>query len=557
MRQQKKTSVFYFSISLVLFLFQTSLSHSQTPRPNILVILVDDMKWNSISLLNQENFLQTPNIDRIGLEGASFNYYGTNSICLPGRTALLTGKYGHITGGLNNTVYPSDTLDLLPKILFNNGYYTALCGKWDVTYPHVKPYFNYWLCSSEISSYYNDTVQYFNSEIPVPYHMTDFLTDTAATLISRIDTPFFLLMSHNAAHWQFVPQPQYEGVFDLDVFPHPGNFQFYTNNYPSFIYSNTADIVSNHWAYEYYLRNYYEMFAGVEASTGRLLDSLESRGILDNTMVIFTSDNSNFFANHFLINKRRPYEEDMRLPLLIRYPPMFPASTQMNNNFALNIDLAETVLEAAGVTDTFNMQGFSLTSLINGTNSRDAFLYELTPNPVLNEPKIRTYRDTKFQYNRYYCNDTTEELFDMVLDPFQNINLVNDTAHFSVLHQYRIKLDSIRIAMFDTAVLTSCDCYLKDPLFTKDVLATIDTTVTGVFDLYPNPAENTLYLNSRIAEHATVTLYNVLGQKLNSTIVDFALSPNQKMNVDGLAAGVYYFNIQYTEGSATVKFLKY
>ncbi len=548
-----------FKILLLVFFSGINFSIAQTtnPRPNILIILVDDMKWNSIGILNQYNIFPTPNIDRIGLEGATIKYYGTNSLCVPGRTALLTGKYGHITGGVNNVHYPLDTLALIPKILHDNGYYTALCGKWDVTFPNNKPYFDYWLCSKEVSSYYNDSVQYFNTKIPVPIHMTDFLTDSAAQLISRMDTPFFLLMSHNACHVQFVPQTRFDHLFDDSIFPLPENFQYYENNYPDFIYNDPHYIISSSHSYEMNLRNYYEMLAGVEESTGRLLDSLQRRGILNNTMVIFTSDNSNLFSNHFLGGKRRPYDEDMRLPLLIRYPPMFPDGTQMNNNFALNIDMAETMLEAAGVTDTFNMQGFSIQSLIDGTHSRDAFLFELVPSPVVNEPNVRTYRDNYFQYNRYYCTDTVEELFDMQLDPYQKINLVNDTAHFNILYQYRFKLDSIRHALFDTVVIANCECYLKYPFYTNNILSDSTVLESENFNLFPNPVNDFLFLNSSTAEIAHAYLYNDIGQKLKSFEIDFSHYKNQRISVNELPQGIYFLNINYANSNDSKKFVKY
>ncbi|MEI7802466.1 MAG: sulfatase-like hydrolase/transferase [Bacteroidota bacterium] len=558
MNQQKKSSVFYFSINLILFLFQTSPSHSQTPRPNILIILADDMKWNSISLLNPDNILQTPNIDRIGLEGANIKYYSTNSLCEPGRTSLLSGKYGHTTAALNNNGYMPDSILLLPEILHDNGYYTALCGKWMITQPGpYLTYFDYWLSSAEKVNYYNDTCQYYNTQVVSTEHITDFLTDSAVALISKMDTPFFMMLNHNAPHREWFCQTQYDSLFTNDNFKIPENFSPYSNNYPSFLYDNNFHLITSSSDEEYKLRRYYRMMAGIEESVGEVLNELEVKGLLDNTMVIFTTDNSFLIGEHSLMEKQQPYDECMRMPLLIRYPPMFQSGTVLNDNFILNIDLAPTILSLAGIADTFDSEGFPIQDFVSGQRSRLEFLYEQKPTIADSLPNERTFRDTKFQYNRYYCTDTTEELFDMMLDPFQKINLVNDTAHFYVLHQYRLKLDSIRLALNDTANVSLCDCYLKNKNYTNDILADMEDTVTAVVDLYPNPGENYLFLNSNFAEQTKIDLYNIIGKKLKSFAVDFTHSDLQKISIAEISAGVYFLNIRYDNKYLVVKFVKY
>ncbi|GDX52917.1 hypothetical protein LBMAG27_19640 [Bacteroidota bacterium] len=433
-------------------------------RPNILVILTDDMSYKMLDIYSNDTFIHTPNIDRIKNEGAELKYYSTNSLCIPGRTSLLTGNYGHKTGAMNNGNYPSQSLPTIPKILHSNGYYTAMLGKWMIGSSDPKPEFDYWLWTPNATSYYNDSAKYFNSVVNVTVHMTDFLTDSALQLIGRIDTPFFMMLNYNAPHYPFIPQLQYENLYDSSVFSLPPNWPSFTENFPSFLYGG-SNTIYNQQAFQSQLKEYYELMYGVEKATGRILDSLQSNGLLENTMVIFTTDNGYLFGEHHLRGKYMPYNECMRMPLFIRYPSWFQPGTTIDSSIALNIDIAPTILEAIGIPDTFNMDGTSIHSNLTNQFKRTEFLYEQTPEAIDSTSPVRTLRDNYFQYNRYYCDDTTEELFDMITDPYQQINLVHHYLYQDTLALYRLKLDSIRLALIDTVQLISNNCYLVNPTY--------------------------------------------------------------------------------------------
>ncbi len=449
-----------------MFDFQKLCAQSGNARPNVLLIITDDMSFKMIDIYNQDTFIHTPGIDRIGNEGAIVKYYSTNALCVPGRASLLTGKYGHSTGVLNNSNFPDQSLATIPKILNDRGYYTAMIGKWMMGDFQHKPEFDYWLWTPNATTYFNDTVVYFDTSFAVQEHLTDFITDSAIQLLSRIDTPFFMMLSYNAPHYPHYPQVQFENKYDSLNFSYPVNWFPYDNNFPSNLYDSSSTF-NTPQSYQNSIKNYYELMYGVEVSIGRILDSLEFFGVLDSTMVIFTTDNGYLFGEHLLRGKSFPYEECMRLPLFIRYPEWFQPGSIIDSSIALNIDIAPTILEAVGITDTFGMEGVSIHSVLTNQFKRTKFLYEQCPeNLDSNSSSIRSYRDNYFQYNRYYCSDTTEELFDMILDPYQKKNLVHHYLYQDTLIIYRLKLDSIRINSNDTLTIFSNECYLVNPVFT-------------------------------------------------------------------------------------------
>ncbi|HAP02203.1 MAG TPA: hypothetical protein DCQ93_09800 [Bacteroidetes bacterium] len=452
---------------LLIFLVQLIANHSysQASRPNIVLFLTDDMNWKMVDKYSVDTFIHTPNIDRIANEGAEIKYYSTNSLCIPGRTSLLTGNYGHRTNVMTNLTRPDSSTVLITQRLHDAGYTVGLIGKWMVGNSNVRSDFDYWLWTPNKTTYYGDTAKYFNSFLPVAGHMTDLITDSAVNVISRLDTPFFLLISYNAPHYPWISQIQYDSLYQTDTFQLPGNWNIYSQNYPAGLYGGSGTYINGEAAYQSGMRDYNEMIAGVEVSIGKILDTLQAIGKIDSTMIIFTTDNGYLWGEHRLHGKQLPYDDCMRSPLFIRYPAWFSAGTIIDSTFALNIDLAPSILDAAGISDTSNMDGTSLRKIQTEDFKRNKFLYEQSPDDD-STAMVRTYRDNFFQYNLYYCTDTTEELFDMIEDPFQNNNLVHHWLYQDTLSIYRNKLDSMRIATNDTITAPYCNCSLSNPVYT-------------------------------------------------------------------------------------------
>ncbi len=368
-------------------------------RPNIIYIMADDHASAAISAYKSRlaKILPTPNIDRLAREGAIMNScFCTNSISTPSRAAILTGQYSQ-----KNGVYTlSDKLDTnkltLPRILQQNGYTTALVGKWHlVTEP--KGFDNY-SCFIGQGTYNNphliekkrtDGVDFENSKGTVyEGHSTDVVTQRAIDCIDKMkdnSKPFFLMLHFKAPHRPWQPAERFKHLLDSVIIPEPENLLDaydsrgnYTDSLTmSMEHMTETDLKTpiptnlgrdehRKWAYQLYLKDYLRCIAGIDENIGKLLNYLDVTGLDSNTIVIYTSDQGFFLGEHGWFDKRLMQEESFRMPFLIRYPKEIKPGT-VNNNLSLNVDFAPTLLDYAGVTTPSDMQGKSFRQNLVGS----------------------------------------------------------------------------------------------------------------------------------------------------------------------------------------------
>lgn len=528
-----------------------SFAQTNESRPNIVIILIDDMIWNTTGATGEIPEFKTPNIDRIADEGINIRYYSTNSLCIPGRASLLTGLYGHKTGSVSNAggKLKANTTTIA-TLLHKYGYYTALDGKNMVSSSTPKPGFDYWFCTPN-AGYINDTCNFMGTQQIFTKHITAITTDTAVALIRRVNTPFFILVSHNATHRPYQPLPELKGSMSSTYFPVPKNFNKYTTDYPSFLYDSTQGFISNEIEFLTNTRSYHEVLSGVEKSVGEIYNALQETGQLDSTLLIFVGDNGFTIGAHQLWGKRVPYEEAMRMPLLIRYPKWFPPNSSFDKEFVINTDLFPTILDAAGINIENKSDGYSIRSLINGTKHRDRFLYEQYPEKNrLDRPVSKTIRTKYFQYTRYYCTDTTEELFDMVNDSLQTVNLARYPEYKDVLIDYRYKLDSLRIALNDTANIPyNFPCFLRTDLISDSEINTNNAEIK----VFPIPASQEIFVYlPKEYESATVEMFNEIGET-TQPIIESLSSRFSVVKVSSLPKGIYFLRFRTDKNIQTVK----
>lgn len=416
--------------------------------PNIVIILVDDLRWDALSVTGHP-FSQTPNIDRLAAEGMLFtDAFVVHSLCAPSRATLFTGRYSHTHGVTRNAGQINSRTPTINSLLSATGYETAFVGKWHLGGEGMLAgRFDRWLSFKGQGTYRNPIVNVDGAERQAPGHVTDVLTDYALDFVSRErDRPFLLILSHKAVHAPFTPQSRFDGRYSNATIELPPTFGEDLSTKPSFLplrpVGDSTTLVTR-------IRDYHETVAGVDESVGKLLDRLQELALLDRTLVIFTSDNGYLLGEHNLTDKRVAYEESIRIPLIVRYPAWF-GSGSVSDAMALNLDIASTVLDAAQVRGGYGMEGVTLRELASGDASRTSFLYEYYREPRFPvTPSIRAVRTADFKYIYYIDDDVTDELYDLRADPFETTNLVARPDFANVLAGLRAELARLRRATGD------------------------------------------------------------------------------------------------------------
>ncbi len=414
------------------------------PR-NVVFVLVDDLRHDALGFMDHP-WLETPNLDALAQGGVHLrNAFVTTALCSPSRASILTGLYAHRHRVVdNNNPVPPGTI-FFPQYLQQAGYDTAFIGKWHMggESDARQPGFDRWVSFRGQGTYLpgpNGTLNVDGARVPRRGYITDELTDYALDWLKdrSPDRPFFLYLSHKAVHADFVPAERHKGRYRDKPFTRPATMADTPENYDGkpmwvrnqrnswhgvdFPYHSDLDIA------EYY-RRYAETLLAVDDSMGRIIEHLRDRGLLDSTIVMFMGDNGFAFGEHGLIDKRTAYEASMRVPLLVAGGGL-PGGRTVDHVVA-NIDIAPTVLEAAGLTPP-ELDGRSFLPLLRGEQVpwRDTLLYEYYwERNFPHTPAMHAVRGARYKYIRYYGLWDTDELYDLQEDPLETRNLIRDPAH--------------------------------------------------------------------------------------------------------------------------------
>jgi N-acetylglucosamine-6-sulfatase len=449
-------------------------------RPNIIVVVVDDLRWDELGVAGHP-YLETPHIDGLARQGAWFTHaFHAVPLCSPNRASILTGQYPSRHGIIDNVARnrASHRLQTFPQALQRAGYETAFLGKWHMgNDPTPRPGFDYWVAIPGQGRTIDPELYESGRIHTVPGYITDVLTDRAVTFIERERAePFFLYIGHKAIHPDarqlddgsvdlsvprgYVPAPRHLGRYEESVFPRRTNVvsslddltgkpalrRALERKYSDEMVELFGEHELDPGTREETIRRRAEMLLAVDDGLGRIVDALGRRGILDDTFVLFTSDNGFFYGEHGLsLERRLPYEESIRTPLIIRYPGVTPAGSQIGG-LALSIDIAPTVLDIAGAPIGEHIQGRSLVSLLEGsaTHWRESVLIEFytyeNPFPWLLDMDYRALRTTRYKYIHWMQHPDENELYDLVEDPFETRNLIDDPRLADVVRELRAEL---------------------------------------------------------------------------------------------------------------------
>lgn len=435
------------------------------PR-NVIYILSDDHRFDFMGFTGKVPGLETPNMDRMVNEGVWFqNAFVSTALCSPSRASVLTGQYAHTHTVVDNEAPAPDDLIYFPQYLQKQDYQTAFLGKWHMGGENddPRPGFDHWVSFRGQGVYYNPLlnidgkhVQYKDSS-----YVTDVLTDLSLDWLKnrKKDKPFFMYLSHKSVHGLYYPARRDKGRYkDIEIQYPVSMFTTAGENSKTFEKGKNADgsqYVFNfkdipNWVraqryswhgvdymyhdktgFDEFYQDYLEVLLSLDHSIGRILDYLKETGLDKETLVIYMGDNGFSFGEHGLIDKRHAYEESMRVPLLAVCPDLFAPKTRIKE-MILNIDIAPTILEMAGVKKPAQMQGRSFLPLMKGEDVswRDRIFYEYYwENAYPQTPTQFAVRTDRYKFIRSQGVWDIDQLYDLDTDPYEVNNLIRSPQH--------------------------------------------------------------------------------------------------------------------------------
>ncbi len=428
------------------------------PR-NVIFVLTDDHRYDAMGFLKGQDWLETPQMDRLAREGVNFrNAFVTTALCSPSRASVLTGKYAHNHKIVdNNTPIPAGTT-FFPQHLQQAGYRTAFVGKWHMGHEgdDPQPGFDHWVSFRGQGTYMpaKPGLNVNGKRVPQKGYITDELTDYALDWLGQHprDQPYFLYLSHKAVHADFVPAERHKGKYDGKPFKYPATMAAtgdMARNRPMWVQNQRNSWHGVEFPYhsglniaEYYQR-YAESLCAVDDCLGRVMDALRQRGELDSTLLIYMGDNGFAFGEHGLIDKRTAYEESMRVPLLARCPELFGAPGRTVDQVVANIDIMPTVLNAAGLEAPAGGDGANFLPVAQGRPAewRKELLYEYYwERNFPQTPTIHALRGERYKFIRYHGIWDIDELYDLAEDPLESNNLIFSEKHRPIANQMRTRL---------------------------------------------------------------------------------------------------------------------
>ena len=451
----------------ILAACQQEQAANETDRPNIVLVLVDDQRHDAIGLLNP--VLDTPHLDSLAENGAFFaNAMVTTSLCSPSRATILTGQYMHNHGVVDNNTPLKPGARTFPELLQEAGYRTALIGKWHMGghRDEPQPGFDHWVSFAGQGNYLpvdrfgNRSLFNVNGvHVEQRGYITDELTGYAIEWLDSArdgSEPWFLYLSHKAVHSDFTPaerhRDQYKDVqlklpesaeLDKDNPDRPLWVRNQRNSFHGieFPYHRTdVDLLAIQ-------NNYNRTISAVDDSVGRIVEWLEENGERENTIVIYTSDNGFYFAEHGLIDKRSAYEESIRVPMIVSAPGRYPENVRPAAQVA-NLDIAPTILDMAGARVPARMEGRSFRGVADGSipseEWREAMLYEyFWEFNYPHTPTTFAIRTNDFKLIQYHGIWDTDELFDRRTDPLEMNNLIGDRDYLDTIVALRKQLHEL------------------------------------------------------------------------------------------------------------------
>ena len=414
-------------VALVAFL---GVSGSALAHPNIVVVLTDDQRWDTVSAM--------PNVtSRLVRHGVDFrNAFASNPLCCPSRVSILTGRYSHSTGVFSNRPPHGGFVSFRDRVTIATrlraaGYWTAYMGKYLNGYAnstYVPPGWDRWLAFANLGYYdYRLNVDGRLEVGPTrsSVYSTDRLATEAVRFVRSSRRPFFLLLAPYAPHAPAEPARRHARAFGALVpWRSPGYRERDVSDKPAWVRAHPRTL---RFVPQAFRHRQLQSLLAVDQMVGRVVRTLREQRLLRNTIVVFTSDNGYLWGEHRLSAKGKPYEESIRVPLVIRYDALTHGRARSDDRLVANVDLAPT-LAAAARTRLPGAEGRSLLPLLAGRSPRwrGALLLESLAVRGQAVPTCCAVRTRERKLVAYATGE--RELYDLARDPHELGSLHDEPA---------------------------------------------------------------------------------------------------------------------------------
>jgi arylsulfatase A-like enzyme len=456
-----KIKIFFFSLVCLAHSVNCLSSGSAKAgvrRPNIIFILTDDQRWDAMGIAGNQ-IIKTPNMDRLAREGFLFsNAFVTTPICAASRASIATGVYEtthQFTFGtpplkmkfIDNSYY---------RILKENGFYTGFLGKFGMQFENGADKMLFDVYDSYMPDfYYRLTGDAWNKHTYLTYQTGE----KAIEFLKNVptDQSFCLNISFNAPHAEDRSPDQYiypenlSHLYEDITIDEPSlSEEKYFMQQPPFVRDGLNRIrwywrFDNPEKYQRMIKGYFRMISAIDQVIGNIRNALDSLGLADDTILIFTSDNGYFLGERGLAGKWLMYDNSIRVPFII-FDPRRSESGKVREEMILNIDIAPTILELAGISPPSMYQGNSILPLLKNeeTSWRDSFFIEHLYD-IEFIPKSEGVRNKNWKYIRYIDHPEHEELYQLQQDPLETNNLIAMDNYTDTIEMLRAQCSKYKL----------------------------------------------------------------------------------------------------------------
>jgi len=434
-------------------------------QPNFLFILTDDQRYDAMGCAGNR-LVRTPHIDALAARGVRFdNAFVTLSICSPSRAACLTGRYGSANGVTTLAQAVNKRSRTFAQYLKEAGYRTGLAGKWHLKNTPESLGFDFASYFTSNGPQYDRKAIEAGRKTTARGYVEDYNADQSIRFLTeaaKSGDPFVLFHCTQVPHMtplmDWTAKDEMLATYNQAAMPVPETWRDDLSGKPPYLKTSRSRTQARKYGYDKkegiqrHCRNYYASITEMDATLGRVLEALDKLGLRETTWVLLMGDNGWFMGEHGFTSKVLPYEESIRVPMIVAGPGTAP---RVDKHLVLNVDLAPTMLDLAGLPVPEAMHGASLVPLLKNekTSWRKSFLYE-APTPSLGSWPLVAIRSERWKYIQTFDIKNRkklvfEELYDLKADPTEMRNLADDPTHATLKRQLAEELQRLQRSVED------------------------------------------------------------------------------------------------------------